>query len=264
MGYMDGFYSDAGSNYVTWDTYYKGIMSNVAGGPELWNIPAASFPIKFGTNYSQSDRDGSWSNLVNALSNPQCRNFFYYGHGSPHSVGGDYTTFDPDGFPTGAEEPANSKAHMTSQDIRDKITFNNPLGASFYRFVFLDGCLTATGDLPDAWGIAKTTNDISFYSSTNNTGHLRPSAFVGWNTSPGGKDWGTVDDALAWRSAWMANWSVNNGNDDDHLNDVFNFTTDNAPGHWPPGGTSKLDSTLMIYGYRILKFNEYNRQGDWP
>ncbi|HEY5298375.1 MAG TPA: hypothetical protein VIK59_10660 [Verrucomicrobiae bacterium] len=260
IAYMDNFFIDAGQSGE--DDYYKGVMNNLVGGPALWDISVTPYAIEYGSNYAQADRDGSWSNLVNVLSNPQYRNFYYFGHGAPDRIGGDITTFDSSNNPTGATEFPGSKAHLMSQDVPDKITVNNPLGACFYRFVFLDGCNTANGDLPDAWGIGKATNDLAYYNSPGNTRHLRPSAFVGWNTTPGGSGWGTQDNALGFRSSWMGNWSVNNGNPSDGLSDIFTFTADNYG--WPPNRSPQLWSALRVYGYRNIKFNEYNRQGDWP
>jgi hypothetical protein len=263
IAYMDNFYADAGTNYSGWDSYYKEIMNQMAGGPELWNISATSFPIKFGNTYTQADRDGSWASLANLLANPQYRNFYYFGHGAPNDIGGDVTTFDSDGFPTGSHELAGSKAKLTSEYVRDNITLHNPLGVCFYRFVFMDGCNTANGDWPDAWGMPNQSKTLDYYTSaSSNPTHARPSAFVGWNTSPGGKNWGTIDHSIWFRSAWMANWSVNNGNYQDQLDENLDSASDASS--WPPGRLGQLHSALQIYGYRTLKFNEYNHKGDWP
>jgi hypothetical protein len=267
ISYLDNEYLDDGPPYSYEDAYYKSAMNGLAGGPELWNIPTTVYPIKFGTNYTQVERDESWDGLKQLLANPQYRNFYYHGHGGMDLIGGDITTFDSDHKPTGATPLPGSRAKLTPAYVHDYITTENPLGACFYRFVWLDGCATEFGTFPDAWGIGKVTNDLSYYSSSANTNHLRPSVFVGWHATVGGDtSWGTLDQYISFRSFWMGNWSVNNGNEQDGLSDTFSSTVDNLPenNRWPRGGSTQLWTILRVDGYRDLKFNEYNHKGDWP
>lgn len=260
IAYMDNEFADAGPTYSGYDSLYKATMNGLAGGPELWEIPATTYPVKFGTNYTQAGRDGSWTNLANLLADPQYRNFYYHGHGGPDNIGGDIETFDTNGFPNGSDYFPGSKARLRSGDVASHITFLNPLGECFYRFVFLDGCNTANGGWPIAWGMHAVTNNLSYYTSTNtNPSHARPSAFVGWNTEAGGNGWGTVENALKFRSYWMANWSVQNGQEGDELAPVLEQARDGS--NWV--GPDKLWGALRVYGFRVLKFNEYNHQGDW-
>jgi hypothetical protein len=260
FAYMDNFYSDAGDPGD--DTYYKAIMNGLAAGPEVpWNIPATTYPLKYGTNYAQADRDSSWDGLRQLLANSQYRNFYYNGHGSMDSIGGDITGGS---FPnTYAIKLPNSRAELKSADVRDNVTFHNTLGVCFYRFVWLDGCATEFGNWPDTWGIGKRTNDLAYYSSPANTYHMRPSAFVGWHETIGGNGWGTANGYIGFRSSWMGNWSVNNGNNQDGLSDIFTYTANYSPNNWPPGKSTQLWGSLRVYGYRNIKFNEYNRKGDW-
>jgi hypothetical protein len=130
-----------------------------------------------------------------------------------------------------------------------------------FRFVFLDGCDTATGNWPWAWGVPSQAEPLSYYQSASNPSGARPSAFVGWNVELGGsKDWGTIGGFWQFRSFWMSNWSVQDGNSQDDLNDVFEQAREGS--NWVP--YSQLWGHLVIDGYQVMKFEEYNNAGDWP
>jgi hypothetical protein len=136
-----------------------------------------------------------------------------------------------------------------------QITFNKYAGARPYRFVFLDGCNTANGDWPGAFGMPKQAEPLSYYQGTPN----RPSAFVGWNVTVGGKpEWGTLQNYWAYRQDWMADWAINYYSDGlkDQLDEA------NYDSNWI--NISFLHDHMRIYGYDEIGFREYNRSGDWP
>jgi hypothetical protein len=261
ISYQDRFYLDAGTNYPDGNSYFQPAMNSLAGGPALWQIPVIKFPLKFGDSiYNQTNRNDSWTDLRAWINSPSYRNFYYYGHGSANVIGADVHTFDISNNVTGGKNLPGSKAYLTSQYVRDNLTFNKNAGSRPYRFVFLDGCKTANGDWPDAFGINKATNDLSYYSSASNKRHVRPSAFMGWNVTVGGsKEWGRVDKFFDFRSYWMANWSVNKGYDNDNLDAIVESARSGSG--WV--SSSQLWDHLRIYGYRTLKFDEYNHKGDW-
>jgi hypothetical protein len=58
----------------------------------------------------------------------------------------------------------------------------------------------------------------------------------------------------------MGNWSVQNGQSNDNLNDVFEQARQGSS--WVSYG--QLWDHLKIYGYQTMKFEEYNSSGDWP
>lgn len=93
------------------------------------------------------------------------RDFFYFGHGSGCTLGV-------------------AGAQMTVADI-NAILLNNskdPLTATNihpYRYVFLDGCNTADGNWPQAFGIPKKKGMV-ITDFTQKRG-VRPRAFMGWN-----------------------------------------------------------------------------------
>lgn len=256
---QDRFYLDAGPNYAGGDAYYQDGINNLIGGPALWNVPVSHRALNFGTNvYTQAQRNASWADLRATMFDPRYRNFYYYGHGAATDIGADVHTFDATNDVTGGRIFSGSNAHLSSGTVRSEITFNRFAGARPYRFAFLDGCNTANGDWPDAFGIEKSTNTLSFYTGAGNTRRVRPSAFVGWTVTVGGKGWGTADKFWEFRGFWMGNWSV----------DFLNFTLTEAlqsarqGSNWIP--LSKMNESMKVFGYGGLRFNEYNYENSWP
>ncbi len=261
FAYLDKDYDDGSTNYVGADHYYTNGIHTMEGGPSLYSITPWDYPIKFGRTYTQTNRNQSWETLRWGLLRLfPIRNFYYYGHGSPNTIGGDQNTVDGSNNITGSINLPGSTAYLTSQWVHDNITYNKYVGAQPYRFVWLDGCNTATGNWPQAWGIPKQAEPLSYYQSTNNTTGARPSAFVGWNVEVGGKDWGTVDKFWLFRQYWMGNWSVQDGYYDDNLDDVFEQARDGS--NWVLYG--QLWSHLEIYGYQTMQFTEYEYKDEWP
>lgn len=258
VAYLDKFYDDGTTNYAGADQYYIAGINTIAGGPIEWNVPATVFPLKFGSSYSQTDRNTSWINLTSWLYDPDFRNLYYFGHGSANSIGGDVSVLDSSNNITGDKTLPGSKAYLTSQYVHDTITFNKYSGARPYRFVFLDGCNTANGNWPGAFGIPKQVEPESYYTSSANTRHTRPSAFVGWNVEIGGnKSWGTVDKFWAFREDWMAEWAGTFG-------EILLWSTQdgNSDSGWV--SPSQLSGHLVLYGYEDMGFFDYNYGGDWP
>lgn len=261
VAYADNFYSDGTDKYAGAEQYYSPGIAAIHGGPSLWGVTSYDYPIKYGTNYSQADRDDSWHQLTYKFlgsSDGQIRNFYYFGHGAPTKIGGDANIVEADGTFRAAKIYGGSKAFLNSQTAKDEITFNKNSGLHFYRFVFLDGCNTANGDWPEAFGVDKTTHDINFYTSASNKWHIRPSAFIGWNTTIGGsKEWGTIQKFWQFRGFWMGNWSVTYTG----VNLVDALESARSGSGWISLG--QYQDHIRIFGYPDLKFNEYNHKGDW-
>ncbi|MFO1475856.1 MAG: hypothetical protein U1F98_04310 [Verrucomicrobiota bacterium] len=125
---------------------------------------AEAFRISFADNSSISIKTSQWLALRQAIYHPESRNFFYLGHGSPTGLGASDNTnlFIP------ASEIASS-LHTMPAGQTDRHGF---------RFVFLYGCSTANGTLPESFGVIHRPNvqPIEYASAA-----LTPSAFVGWN-----------------------------------------------------------------------------------
>jgi hypothetical protein len=257
FAFMDKNYDDGTTNYAGADYYYTNGVHTMEGGPIEWNIGTWDYPIKFGGVYSQADRNASWQTLEeNYLQRWTVRNFYYFGHGSANSIGGDINKLGSSNNVTGSINLPGGHAFLTSQWVHDSVTFNKSYGAIPFRFVFLDGCSTAAGNWPWAWDVPKQTETIDYYkSAANKTGH-RPNAFVGWDVEMGGPGWGTIDKFWEFRTDWMAEWA---GTFQEQLNDAFD--TANLVSHWVDAGHY---SHLKKYGYTTMMFQEYNYSGNWP
>ena len=260
VSYADRHILDAGPYYAPGQQDYLNSISGIVSGPALRNIPSSTFPIKFGTNYTQIERNNSWIDLRATLYDSHYRNFYYTGHGNGSSIGCDAHTYDTNGVVAGGTSYFASKANLTSQSVSNEITFNRYSGSRPYRFVWLDGCSTSTGNWPGAWGVDKAPHDHGYYTnSISNPSHRRPNAFVGWNQTVGGPGWGTTLTASNFRSEWMVKWSYNWQTEG--LWQAFQDARQSA--NWPPGGDGQLWGALQVYGYTNLLFNYYNQKNDW-
>jgi hypothetical protein len=245
---------------TVYERFFQGFCVKVADTIQPY-YGTWEWAIKYGRSYSQSERDLSWqgsatqSGLADRLQSWYIRNFYYSGHGSANSIGGDMNIFDSTNNPIGATNFPGSKAKLTSQWVKDNVTKNKSYGAIPYRFVFLDGCDTANGDWPQAWGTPKQQVSVDYFR--NNKIYPRPCAFVGWNVTIGGKGWGTVDKWWDFRKIWMGSWS---GTIAQHLDWAFEVARDTSGWIAP----SDVTAHLREYGYTSMTFQEYNNRGNWP
>ena len=130
--------------------------------------PSHPFGEAFRIQYNNPSEVSSWTAFRQALYHPNSRNLFYNGHGGSKGIGYD---------------ASNTNVFITQKEIESKL-HTVPAGQTnshAYRFVFLDGCQTAKGNLCEAFGIIRKKNLPASYF--DNAG-LRRRAFVGWNTSP--------------------------------------------------------------------------------
>jgi hypothetical protein len=153
FSYMDKFYDDGSTNYTGADPYYNSAISSMGGGPSLWGIGFLDIPLKYGRTYAQTNRDASWDNLRSWLESWNNRNLYYFGHGAPNNIGGDENITDISNNITAGITLPNSHALLTSQWVASNVTKNKNYGPMPFRFVFLDGCDTAAGNWPAAWGV---------------------------------------------------------------------------------------------------------------
>ena len=260
FAYMDKFYDDGTSNYADADSYYFPAITSLEGGPGLWGTVTYDAPIKYGRDYDQSTRNASWDSLRSDLQSWNARNFYYFGHGAANSIVGDINEVDSSGNILGSKKLPDSKAVLTAGWVHENVTANKSMGAMPFRFVFLDGCNTANGGWPAAWGVPKQSVNSDWYkNSTNNPGGYRPNAFLGWDVTVGGKkeNWGTVDKFWQFREFWMGQWSVSYGTKS--LTDALDDARNNSG--WVP---NQVNAHLKKYGYMDMTFRQYNHAGDWP
>ena len=252
VSFQDRWYSDASGYPGDLQGKYEDAVLDIYGGPILVGDTSQWQPLKFGTNvYTQADREASWGNLRAWLGDLHIRNFYYHGHGSATSLGCDRHTINTNGLITGGVfSYRGSKSILENWQIAKIAKYKR------FRFVYLDGCSTAAGDLPNAFNISKQTNDIAFYE--NHPKHPRPAVFVGWNQTVGGDEtWGNAYNRLKFQGFWMGNWA----NSSPPVSIVDAFTSANSGASWIT--PEKLWGALRVYGYQEMKIREYNNKGDW-
>jgi len=112
-----------------------------------------------------STATNDWNALRWALIHPTSRNFFYFGHGGRNQIG----------------SSTNALTHISSTQLFNALATADPMATNrhAYRFVFLDGCETAKGDLPLAFGIPKKKLTVADLADDGR----RPCAFMGWSST---------------------------------------------------------------------------------
>ena len=114
---------------------------------------------------------GDWITFLLYLREASCRSLYYFGHGSPGSLG--FGNNDPDNGVS-----AGTIARLTGNTLSSLTTTNDFSTNKVFRFVFLDGCTTGSkgSTLAYAFGIEPVVRSNSVFSALG----LAPRAFVGW------------------------------------------------------------------------------------
>jgi len=177
------------------------------------------------------DQSRDWSTLLNLLQFSEAENFVYLGHAGPNLIG-------------------LSQSLGLSSDLLKRVLVlqNHP-----YRFVFLYGCQSAKGDLPEAFGIKKK-------KWKNNKAGLTPQAFLGWNTK---RHWFygnflPVESQLFFVGFWRE-WSGRYPNLQDAINYAYRvtnydpFTNGQISGNQPTEPCPDAEE-IVLYGDPTLTF----------
>lgn len=185
-------------------------------GVPLFNNLDLPFEITMGSG---------WSSVTNALATAGTRDFFWFGHGSPRSLGG-------------GGLPATTVATLLGNNA---VTTNSHP----YRFVFLDGCLTANGNFPQAFGIPKIENMVG--TDFPQKRGIRQRAFMGWDQTKIvgslGAYWNANHSSLI--NGFYINWQTRDPNTGYGLNGVkaaFGLAS----------GTNSMSGGMHIYGSKDL------------
>lgn len=184
-----------------------------------------------GTNYPQPTLD--WQTFRQSLYWTNSRSLFYFGHGGDDGIGRD----------------ASYTNRFISQKEIASVLKTIPAGQTNrhnFRFVFLDGCETAKGKLPEAFGIIPKENlklEAYDYSA------VRPSTFVGWNDSPAAAfdDHSILMDHVYFIQNFQYLWSTGLG---------VRAALDQAKDS--PLSTAINPKNLTVFGYKDLGPNQYN------
>jgi hypothetical protein len=169
------------------------------------------------------------------LGSTNSRNFFFDGHGDANNIAG-----------------------IPSSLLNATIIHR-------YRFVFLDACNTANGDLDKAFGINGPKRlGSDYYHKTG----IRPAAFVGYTASVNYATGGPItvngvqyDDTIPYQvpgfiSNFLFYW------DTDLMGYGLLSTIDNAKLYLPPVNGQYRENYLAIHGYYDLHIDEVNHRWD--
>ncbi|HEY5297557.1 MAG TPA: hypothetical protein VIK59_06510 [Verrucomicrobiae bacterium] len=231
----------AWDNYNNSDLLYAELSGFIGGAKQVsWQVsPPASeddngnwdaYALNYGSSNPQGNTD--WQAFRNALYNPDSRNLVYFGHGGPNGLG---------------YNPANTNRYISATEI-GSVLHTLPAGQTnrhSFRFVFLDGCSTAKGSLPEAFGMIHRENVLGQdYADAS----MRYSAFVAWPEDKG------------------IGFGANTGQINlDHVNFITGIQTDmllNGHGikaaiHYgatQPGVSGYNDDSMKVYGFWGLTF----------
>lgn len=130
----------------------------------------------FGTGQSFNLTAATQTNLLAYLNDPSYRNFYFYGHGNASGIGD-------------SSQWAVNPPWITELELRAAMT--NHLGETTkpgttvhpYRFVFLDSCNSANGNLCEAFGIHRVPANYWSTSFYVNILKMKPRVFVGYTTA---------------------------------------------------------------------------------
>ena len=234
------------ANQLYWETWVGGEnLNNMTDGFEhmaeegygLTVRPTHVYHEAFRIHYNDGNETTTWQSFRQALYHPNSRNLFYSGHGGNNGIGYD---------------SSNTNIYIPRTEI-ETMLHTVPSGQTNrhgFRFVFIDGCSTAKGNLCEAFGIIRKKNlSSSYYDDAG----LRRTAFVGWNDNP---------------AAGYASHLVN----PDHWKFIQNFQylwlssskgirecLDDADKAIGPAGANNIDpDDLTVYGCRNLGPNQHN------
>ena len=127
-------------------------------------LPAPTDGHAFGIHFGSAQATTDWGTLRTALYNPLSRNLIYFGHGAPSGLGTD---------------PAKTNRFISDVELGSVLgTMPATTNRHNFRFVIVDGCDTAKGKLPEAFGMLH--REKVPFQDYDNAG-MRPSAFGGWS-----------------------------------------------------------------------------------
>jgi hypothetical protein len=240
-----------------------------AGGlvPQLGTPPYLTLQFGF-QQATREAREAQWKLLLDSLANFSVRNFFYVGHGSGEGLGEDVRIYVYD-----------------ISRILHTDRFDDPQRHP-YRFVFLDGCLTARGGWMGVFGIPLFKGqELASFLQYNE----RPAAFVGLTKEvacgpvmPGMQQvhqddrsslfvWGqylyyasgTMQPEYAnFRTQFIWYWTGDLGS----LQELEFWEALKEAYEWTKGSgvnvAWKEYGGLALYGYKKLRWKQFN-QSDW-
>jgi hypothetical protein len=193
-------------------------------------VPGNPYAIGF-----QNDSEvANWIAFRAALYDSRARNLIYVGHASPNRLG--YSM--------------NPIISITAKEIASNLhtSPDNQTNRHAYRFVFLDGCSTSKGTLPEAFGIIhKPITNINYYTGAS----IRPNAFVGWDADKNASNfWGDIFYSHVSFIGWIQYAMIANG---DGIKAAIEWAANRPDVSWWLWTTE-----LQVFGFTDLHFGQFN------
>ena len=214
--------------YEELNGFYGAAKSQFGVGPSSGSSPYAM-------DFMGGNESNNWYNFKYTMFYSTVRNLAYFGHGGPNGLGYDQH---------------NTNTSVTVQEIEAAL-HTVPAGQTnrhAFRFVFLDGCSTAKGTLPEAFGIVHRENvPLNDYYN----GSMRPSCFCGWAADKavgfivsGGINYDHVNFISHIQEDMLLN--------SDTIGQAYNFAISQ------PDVVTILTSEFKIFGSRDLTLGAFN------
>jgi len=249
IAYQDMFGNMVNSNKEFLNDNYFGSLGAANGGAvTVFPTPGhpeygQTFPMRFGYLNMATPPPGSQTiadekALVRLLTNNINRNFYYQGHTDPTSI-----------------------ATVEGQEIDIEVGKKH-----YYRFVFLNGCSSAVGTLPAAFGIDfNIPLNLDYFQKHG----MRPRTFIGYNKNVNFADRGEFYDPATGGTLtakipdcvcyFLSNLEF-------YLYFGYDISTSiyNAQNDLPELRYGWADGPdLNLYGYQWMHINEFNYKSDW-
>ncbi len=187
--------------------------------------------------------NGDFSPVKTALasSNPDTREFYFWGHGARdgNSIGFKEGTPN-DGITVNDVKSLLGNVYLPAKDGNPALfTTTKP-----YDFVFLDGCMLGLGSFPEAFGIPK-----SVAGSTYNDNHKHKRAYMGWG---GTISYSILDtESINWALSFWQSWLG------DPTSKTVAHAQEDAFSAHPSGGDGV---PMETYGNESLTWGYYSAQ----
>jgi len=180
---------------------------------------------------------GGYGVITNDLAQSDIRAFYYHGHANGNGFG--FSEFTPnDGVIARQLQLTLGNIYLPNVGTNQSIyQFRKP-----FSFVFIDGCLSARGELPEAFGIPRAIRATSYATY----GNRKPRAYMGWGSTTQNSIANT--DFLNWTFKFWQEWL----NDPDYDRTLGQAITaaDNA---YPDIRTR---APLLVYGAQTLRWRD--------
>ncbi len=166
----------------------------------------------------------------------EVRSFYYHGHARPEGFGCGRPADNEGVLARDLQRTLMNLYFPKFSDTQCRYEFYKP-----FTFVFIDGCLSGKGELPEAFGIPKAVSSASYEAK-----HRKKRAFLGWNSKT--KDSIANTDFMNWTFKFWQEWL----NDPDYNNPVQE-AINSANATYPGVGNQNI---LALHGSQTLRWRD--------